>query len=182
MWIQITFTSHFALPTLSQEAFRKKQSTFLIHTTFVFFFWKHTLAWKKGGEVHDFVFKQKNVPLDYPHSSLSQDPHRQSFPNKTDADFCAFWCPFHYQHTLEAMDFSFKISWSNLFERRDGGYWKIVGCSRNVAFSITSEGQLLPSHVFACQTPHLPQTKCQGNSMAPKEPFAKVDRTTWSTI
>lgn len=48
-------------------------------------------------------------------------------------------------------------------------------------FSITWEGQLLTSHVFACQTPHLPRTKCQGNLMAPKEHFAKVDRTTWST-
>lgn len=49
-------------------------------------------------------------------------------------------------------------------------------------FSITWEGQLLPSHVFACQTPHLPQTKCQGHFMAPKEDFSKVHRTTWSTI
>ena len=29
-------------------SFQKEQSTFLIHTTFVFF-WKRTLAWKKAG-------------------------------------------------------------------------------------------------------------------------------------
>ena len=69
------------------------------HHFCAFFFEKHTLAWKKGGGVHDFVFKQKNVPLGYSHIFTKS---RSASPELSKKNRCGFLCFFGALSTINA--------------------------------------------------------------------------------